>query len=187
MNLLHTIIFTATAADPQVDVAGLIVTSVVSATVVSALIGGIIQYFINRRNSRVTERKNAVDAESDLVVRYKEAASEERAQKESAVETVKNLLGIAEAQVDSLKSTIITLNTSIDLMTKMANAQQEVIDHLTFDRDRTKIALERAVDQIEAQKAELLRHQKQILELTYSEGDIDAIRKKLEERDGTAK
>jgi chromosome segregation ATPase len=151
----------ATALDAQALVS-LVTTAVISASVFTALITGIIQYLINRRNSRITERKNSVEAESSLVTRYKEAAAEERTQKESAVETIKNLLGIAESQVDSLKSTILTLNTTIEIMTKMANAQQDIIDQLTSDRDRTKNALELAVAQIDKQKELLVKHQKEI-------------------------
>jgi chromosome segregation ATPase len=164
------------SASPQTDIVQVIITSIISTAVFAAFITGLVQYLINRRNSRITERKNTIDAESDIITRYKEAAAEERAQKESAVQTVKNLLSIAESQVESLKSTVVTLNASIDLMTKMANAQQEVIDQLTFDRDRTKIALERAVTQIDQQKQDLIRHQQEILELTYSKEAVAKIK-----------
>ena len=172
-------------ASTQPDIVQVVITSIISATVFAAFITGLVQYLINRRNSRITERKNTIDAESDIITRYKEAASEERAQKESAVETVKNLLSIAESQVESLKSTVVTLNGSIDLMTKMASAQQEVIDQLTFDRDRTKIALERAVTQIDKQKEDLIRHQQEILELTYSKEAVAKIKEQATKDFGT--
>lgn len=160
------------AAAEQPDLIGPIITAVISASVFAALITGIVQYVINRRNSRITERRNSVEAESDLIARYKEAAAEERSQKESAVQTVKNLLGIAEAQVLSLKDTVTTLNRTIEVMSLTASNQQDIIDQVTQDRDRTKQALEQAERQIEEQREELLRHQREILELTYPRGDV---------------
>lgn len=148
------------------DLIGPIITAVISASVFAAVITGLVQYAINRRNARITERRNSVEAESDLINRYKEAAAEERSQKESAVQTVKNLLALAEAQVASLKDTVTTLNRTIEIMTHAANSQQDIIDQLTNDRDRTQDALVKAQQQIEEQREELLRHQREILELT---------------------
>lgn len=135
------------------DIVSLVITAVVSATVFSALITGLIQYLINRRNSRITERKNTVDAESDLVSRYKEAAAEERAAKSSAVETIKMLLAEAKENIETLKSTVSTLNSTIEALKDVNAAQGDVIKQITADRDRTQAALERAearvLDQIE--------------------------------------
>lgn len=152
--------------DPLSNLIGLIVTATISAGVLGTAIGGFVQYLINRRNSRITERKNAVDAESDLVARYKEAAAEERAQKESAVRTVRELLAASEEQVQTLKDTVSTLNNTIDLMSRLTDSQQDVILKLTADRDKTQIALERAEARIEQQKNELIQRQREILELT---------------------
>jgi len=170
---------TPAPVDPSSDLIRIIITTVISTTVLAALITGVVQYMINRRNSRVTERKNTVDAESDIIIRYKEAAAEERAQKESAVQTVRNLLAIAEEQVLSLKSTVVALNATITNLNTMANAQVDIIDVLTAERDRSVSALNMAQDQIEAQKLELERHQQEILELTYPKAEIDEIRKGL--------
>ncbi|QIG57840.1 hypothetical protein SEA_PAULODIABOLI_106 [Microbacterium phage PauloDiaboli] len=135
------------------DIVSLVITAVVSATVFSALITGLIQFLINRRNSRITERKNTVDAESDLVTRYKEAAAEERAAKSSAVETIKMLLAESKEGIETLKSTVATLNSTIELLKDVNAAQGDVIKQLTADRDRTQAALERAearvLDQVE--------------------------------------
>lgn len=161
----------APAAGSTPDLIGPIITAVISASVFAALITGLVQYLVNRRNARITERKNAVEAESDLIARYKEAATEERVQKESAVQTVKNLLALAEAQVASLKDTVNTLNKTIEVMSLASNNQQDIIDQLTLDRDRTKEALARAEHQIEEQREELLRHQREILALQLPRGE----------------
>lgn len=162
----------AVATDQQALIS-LFITAIISASVFAAIITGIVQFLINRRNSRITERKNDVDAESSLIGRYKEAAAEERAQKESAVQTVKNLLSIAEEQVNSLKGTVTALTTTIDNLNKMATTQIDIIDALTTERDRSMVALEKAQHQIDEQKEELLRHQREILELTYPKAEVD--------------
>lgn len=166
---------TTPGANPAGEVIGLVVTSVISASVISAAIGGLVQYLVNRRNSRIAERKNAVDAESDLVVRYKEAASEERAQKESAVKTIRELLAASEEQVETLKDTVNTLNTTIELMSRLTTSQAGVIDKLTADRDKIQGELLRAEARIELQKQELLQRQKDILELTRTSEDAARI------------
>lgn len=144
------------------DVISLVITAVVSATVFSALITGLVQFLINRRNSRITERKNTVDEHSDLIVRYKEQASEERAQKESAVSTIKDLLNDSREQVIVLKSTVETLTKTITLLESLSAAQSDVIRQLTADRDRTQEALVRAEARVQAQKAQLVSKQKEI-------------------------
>jgi len=152
---------TSTAA----DVVQLVITAVVSATVFSALITGLVQFLINRRNSRVTERKNAVDEESDIVTRYKEQAIEERLQKESAVNMIKELLTESKEQVAALKGTVDSLNNTIALMKDLNTAQSDIIQQLTNDRDRQAAALERAEARITAQKEELRRKQQEIEDL----------------------
>lgn len=147
------------------DVVSLVITTVVSATVFSALITGLVQYLINRRNSRITERKNTVDAESDLVARYKDAASEERAQKESAVSTIKELLQDSREQVTVLKGTVETLKATIKLLESLNVAQGDMINQLTADRDRTQLALDRAEVRVEEQKEQLRMKQNEIEEL----------------------
>lgn len=147
------------------DIVSLVITAVVSATVFSALITGLVQFLINRRNSRITERRNAVDEESDVVNRYKEQAIEERAQKESAVKTIKELLSESKEQIAALKSTVETLNTTIALMKDLNAAQGDVIRQLTSDRDRTAAALARAEARVEAQKEQLRIKQDEITAL----------------------
>lgn len=149
-------------ANQAADVVSLVITSVVSATVFSALITGLVQFLINRRNSRITERKNSVDAESDLVARYKDAASEERAAKESAVRTIKELLSDSKEQIAALKSTVDTLTNTIKLMESLAISQNGVIEQLTHDRDRTQDALTRAEARIQEQKEQLRLKQEEV-------------------------
>lgn len=169
--------------NPQ-DLIQIIISTVVTSVVVASAITAFVQYLINRRNSRITERKNTSDIESDLVGRYKEAAAEERAQKESAVQTVKNLLSIAEEQVNSLKGTITALTNTIDNLNKMATTQIDIIDALTTERDRSATALERAMSQIDQQKGELIRHQREILELTFPKTEVDKMVKQATEQMG---
>ena len=165
--MLNALLFLAAATEggAPTDVISMIITSVVSATVFSALITGLVQFLMNRRNSRVTERKNAVDEESDLVSRYKEAAGEERAAKESAVRTIKELLENSQEQIVSLKGTVETLNNTIQLLENLAVTQKDVIAQLTSDRDRTQAALDRAEERIKEQTDELIQKQKEIQKL----------------------
>lgn len=140
------------------DIVSIVVGAIISASVFSAVVTGIIQFLINRRNSRIQERKNVVDEESDIVNRYKEAAAEERSQKESAVRTIQQLLDMADKQVTSLRETIATLNALIKTLNSAANSQQEIIDSLTQERDRHASDLQKAMEQIDAQKTQLIRY-----------------------------
>lgn len=165
MNLILHVLAAVGEVDPVADVISVIITSVVSATVFSALITGFVTYLINRRNSRIVERKNAIDAESDIVTRYKEQASEERAQKESAVQTIKELLAESKEQVAALKSTVDTLTKTITLLENLTTSQNDMIVQLTQDRDRTQAALDRAEARILTQTEELRAKQQEIQEL----------------------
>ena len=177
--------FLSLAADEQSagqDIVSLVITTIISASVFAALVTGITQYLINRRNSRIAERKNSVDIESDHIRRYKEQAIEERNAKESAVTTVKNVLTIVEQQVESLKNTISTLNQTIEIMSHAANAQQDIIDQLTTQRDRQESALARAQQEVELQRSEVSRLQREILDITYPQAELDRLRNQLEEK-----
>lgn len=165
MLLALRILAAAGEVSPAADVVSLIITSVVSATVFSALITGLIQYLINRRNSRITERKNTLDAESDVVNRYKEQAKEERDAKESAIRVIQDLLSESKEQVAALKSTVETLNNTIALMKDVNAAQGDIITQLTQDRDRTQAALTRAEARIETQEQQLRAKQAEIVTL----------------------
>lgn len=168
MFLYHATLYYAAATEGLLDtqsVISIVISAVISASVIAALVTGVIQYFINRRNSNIAEKKNTVDAESDIISRYKEAAAEERLQKESAVATIKNLLQITEDQVTSLKSTVDVLNNTIISMRELNESQHDIIDQITLDRDRTLGALKKAEVEIEAQKAELARQKLRIEEL----------------------
>jgi chromosome segregation ATPase len=159
---LHILAAAVGEVSPAADVVSLVITSVVSATVFSAIITGLVQYLINRRNSRITERKNTLDAESDVVNRYKDQAREEREGKESAVRVIQELLGESKEQIAALKSTVETLNGTIALMKDVNAAQGDIISQLTNDRDRTQAALERAEARILAQKEQLRLKQQEI-------------------------
>lgn len=151
--------------NPAADVVSIVITSVVSATVFSAIITGLVQYLINRRNSRITERKNSQDAESDVVNRYKEQAAEERAAKESAVRTIKELLADSRDQVEVLKSTVATLTSTIKMLENLSASQVDMIKQLTDDRDRTRAALKRAETRVQEQKDQLATKQQEIQNL----------------------
>lgn len=148
------------------DTTNLFITAILSTTVIATIISSIIQYIISRRSSRVTERRNSVESESDIILRYKEAAAEERAQKESAVRTLEVLLKNSESQVQSLNSTIDILNGLIANLNKMAETQKEVIAQLTADRNKTQEALQVAITQLNTTKKDLEDQQKAITELT---------------------
>lgn len=172
-NALYYMIATASSAavgeTPGMEtqeLVSIIVTAAVSASVFAAIITGLFNFFSTRNNSRIAERRNSTDADDQLVARYKDAAAEERVQKESAVQTVKSLLALAEEQIESLKRTVTSLTSTIEVMTQAAGAQQEIIDQITDERDRVQSALDTATLQLEAQREELMRSQQQIIELT---------------------
>lgn len=165
MYALHVLAAAAGGGSPVADVVSLVITSVVSATVFSALITGLVQFLINRRNSRITERKNTVDAESDLVGRYKDAAAEERTAKESAVKLIRELLDDSKEQVIALKSTVDTLSATISMLENLTTSQDAMIKQLTTDRDRTQAALDRAEERIVHQKEQLRLKQEEIQSL----------------------
>lgn len=154
----HLFLAIADPATPDQDIVSLLVGTIISTSVISALITAVAQYLINRKLSRVQERKNVVDEESDIVSRYKEAAVEERSQKESAVRTIQQLLDLAEKQVTSLRETINTLNALITTLNSAVNTQQDIIDSLTDERDRSSATLITALAQIEEQKTQLIRY-----------------------------
>lgn len=162
---LQTLIAAVGETTPAADGVSLAITAAVSATVFSAIITGLIQYLMNRRNARITERKNTVDAESDVIVRYKEQASEERAAKESAVRTIKELLADSRQQVEILNGTVSTLNTTIKMLEHLSASQEDIIKQLTDDRDRTREALKLAEMRVQAQRDELAAKQQEIQDL----------------------
>lgn len=150
---------------PFADVASLLITATVSASVVASLITNLFQFLISRKNARITERRDSLDAESDVVLRYKEQAGEERAQKESAVRTIKDLLSESKQQVSALASTVETLTNTIKLLETLTTTQSTMIVQLTQDRDRTQEALNRAEARILLQKEQLRVTQMEIQNL----------------------
>jgi len=169
MNLLQTVLHYASATPVEADTSGtvsLIFSAAISGTVISALVGGVIQYLINRRNSKIAEKKNTVDAESDIITRYKEAAAEERSQKESSVATIKSLLHVTESEVISLRETIKTLNETLTIIRATADYQGELVKKLTQERDRVLKALEKAEAEIARQRENLAQSEKKISGLT---------------------
>lgn len=138
-----------------------------SVGVLSAGISALVGWLNNRRNARIQERKNTADEGNDLVARYKEAAAEERAAKDSAVATVQTLLAIAQGQIDTLKDTIQRLTSTIEALQKSAATQVDLIQGITDERDLLQTRLVDAVKLIDDQKAELLQRQHEILELSY--------------------
>lgn len=167
----------AAAAETPPDEAGNFVatlfTQVITTGVIAALITTTAQIIVGRRNSRIQERKNAIDAESDLVTRYKDAASEERAAKESAVRTIKDLLAASEVQVASLKSTVVALNETIQQMSSISDSQKGIILRLETERDRLE-AERISAEKLRDEKIEELRlAQVEILELTRSHAEAE--------------
>lgn len=166
--ILDIVYAAADAPDQAGNLVAQLFTNVITTGVIAALITAGVQFFMGRRNARIQERKNAVDAESDIVSRYKEQAAEERLQKESAVKTIRDLLAASEAQVQSLKDTVVALNDTIDLMSRVSDSQKDIIKRLEVERDRMeeqRIVAEKLRDE----KIEELRQaQIEILALTRS-------------------
>lgn len=167
----------APVVDPASTVPiGQLASVLISATVLAAAISALVAWLNNRRNARIQERKNAADEGSDLVARYKEAASEERAAKESAVRTVQNLLDISQQQVTSLQSTVGRLNDTILTLQRSTESQQVLIDAITEERDRLQHEQANLQRQIDEKRQELLSAQQEILELTYPRSVVTDIR-----------
>ncbi|URP22179.1 hypothetical protein SEA_BIG4_95 [Microbacterium phage Big4] len=162
---LHILAAAVGETTPAADGVSIIITAAVSATVFSAIITGLVQFVINRRNSRITERKNTMDAESDVVNRYKEQAAEERAAKESAVRTIKELLADSREQVEILNGTVTTLNGTIKMLENLSASQEDIIKQLTDDRDRTREALKLAELRVQEQRDQLASKQQEIQDL----------------------
>lgn len=151
-------VFADTTTTLPPDLGGTILGVLLSSAFISAIIPALINYFNNRRNANVASKKNEVDAESSIILRYKEAAKEERDAKESAVAMVERMLKVAESQVDSLQITVERLQETVDrltntisVMSSTAEAQQGLIDDLTKDRDRVLQALSIAEQQLAEQ------------------------------------
>jgi hypothetical protein len=161
------------AAAPLIDVGvtesinpqliSIVVGAAISSTVVGAAVTGIFQFINNKKNSRVTERKNETDAQSDVILRYKEAAAEEREAKESAMRTMQILKEIADDQIISLKDTVVRLTHTIQVMSHAAGVQKTIIQHLTEDRDRVQRALELAEQRLADQTAKIVQTKKENL------------------------
>lgn len=145
----------------------------ISTGVFVAVITSSFQYFLGRRNSRIQERKNATDAESDVVTRYKDAAAEEREAKESAVRTIKELLSASESQVTSLKSTVATLNEAIENMGRLSDSQRDIILRLETERDRLEAEMINTKRVRDENIAKLRQAQIDILELTRSHEEAE--------------
>lgn len=173
----------AAAVEEQPALIGLLVSAVISASVVAALVGGLFAYINNRRNARIAERKNTADEDNDLVTRYQTMATEERSAKESAVKTVRELLAIAEAQIASLQGTITRLTETIGVLQHSAQSQQDLIDAITRERDRLQVEQEKLQHDIDDKARELLTKQAEILELTYPKHKLADIRDRMKEKD----
>lgn len=171
--ILELVYAAAEQPDPSANFVAQLFTNVITTGVIAALITSGVNYFTGRKNARIQERKNAVDAESDIVNRYKEQAAEERMQKESAVKTIRDLLAASEAQVQSLKDTVKALNDTIDLMSRVAESQTDIIKRLENERDRTD-ELRINAEKLRDEKIEELRKaQIEILELTRTHKEAE--------------
>lgn len=154
------------ATTPAVDGAGELVSYLLSAAVMAALVTGLFNWINNKRNARIAERKNTADEDNDLVARYQAMATEERAGKESAVKTVTELLGIAETQIQTLKGTVAQLSATIETLQRSAESQHDLIEDIRRERDRLTAALALSQQRVDEQRAELLAKQAEILSLS---------------------
>lgn len=167
------------ASDATATFASLILTSTLVAGVTTAVVTGVFQFLGTRRLARVTERKNDDDADSSLVARYKDAAAEERAQKNSAVDTIQKLLAIAEHQIVSLKDTVDRLTQTIRIMSESAGTQQGILEQVIDERDRLADLLASAQHDLAEQRSILITSQREVHELTYPKKQIAKIREGL--------
>lgn len=162
------------------EIVTLVVTGVLSSGAIAAAVAGTFQYVNNRRNARIQEARNVDEADDKMVTRYKEMAAEERAQKESAVESIKALLSLAESQIVSLKDTIARLTNTIEILNQSHEQQAEVISAVTAERSRLEEKLKTAEEQLAAEKAKLLSTQMELLSATASREAVNQIIQEME-------
>lgn len=118
---------------------------------ITALIVALLAHKRATREADITERKNEDDADAALVERYRSMADEERAAKESAVKTVRELLALAQEQIDGLKATIERLTATIEAMSHASTVQHDVVVAITNERN----LLTRRAETAEAEVARL--------------------------------
>lgn len=144
-----------------------------SGAVIAAIVTGIVQVYVTRRSASISQRRNTSVEENELVLRYKEAAAEERAQKESSIAIAERTLSQYQGQVDTLTSIVNSLNHTLEILHDNATVTKDIIQELVADRDKLEKALLDAQAQVAEQSQELVRMQQKIIQLTNSEGGLD--------------
>lgn len=134
--------------------------------VVAAIVTSGSNLITNRRNARVSERKNVADEENDLVSRYQLMAQEERAAKESAVKEAREMLTLAREQNNTLQEALNGLNRIVSDLRVTQGVQLEAIEGITKDRDRISQLLDEALFKVANLTARLKSAENDLLEAT---------------------
>ncbi len=98
----------------------------------------------------VAEKRQEDDSTDALISRWKDATEDERAQKDSAVALLRNLLSIAETQIEALKDTLVKLTETVRVMTVTIETKDDDLRKAMESRDGVLAALATA----EAQAAD---------------------------------
>jgi len=152
----------------------LVLTTVFSAPILLGAGAGILKLSQSRKERRLAERKDTHTEDNDLVAHWKAAAENaqqagqdlvvaERESKQSALQAVKDLLDIQEAQNTGLRDTITRLSAAIERLTAAGGAASELVAELRADRDSLQRRLEQAMQEVARLTAELMRRQKDLL------------------------
>ena len=163
----------------------LLFTGLLSAPVLVGAGAGGLKLWQARKDRRVTERKDVRDEDNDLVQHWKQAAenaqrtgaemvksaqeesdrrvSAERASKESAIRTVRELLDLQELQNTALRDTITRLTAAIEQLTAAGGAASSLVVSLREERDEMQRKLQAAMDRVARLTAQLMDRQRDLL------------------------
>lgn len=159
----------------------LVLTSVFSAPLLLGAGAGMFKLRQSRKERRLAERKDTHTEENDLVAHWKQAAENaqkqvsdaqksgqelvvaERASKDSAIQAVKQLLDIQEAQNAGLRDTIQRLSDAIERLTTAGGAASQLVADLRAERDLLQRQLEHAMQEVARLTQELARRQRDLL------------------------
>lgn len=178
------------AADPPVpysldEFQRTLFTGLLSAPVLVAIGAGGMKFRQARKDGRLKLRTDAQDADNDLVEHWKAAAENaqtsgaaalkaaqdeaerrvaaERASKESAIRTVRELLELQEAQNTALRDTIDRLTRAIEQLTTAGGAASELVQQLRDERDQLQQKLDAAMRRVAMLTSQLMAKQRDLL------------------------
>lgn len=144
------------------NVIPLLISAVISASVIGAVVTGFFTWLVHRGDQKVAERRDAREGETEQVAAYRDMAEQARKSAETAVAVIQHSLESTVGLVTSLQATVTSLNETIRQMTVAANVQQDALDRMTVDRDRTMAALAAAQQLLADQTAERTRLERRL-------------------------